>query len=330
MESALCREVREEGGVKIYFGEKVFGKATKNRREDPNMFELLSWDVEGFEKHSFKKDEKFQQSAQAYLNMIGKHPWKSEAHENYVDYHAHSIDANPDLLLKIDNYIEQRLPNTAQPQRNSPSKPKPKDKKLPKEEERKENKYHPGNYLSPKAPSSKLLSPDASSPKQFHRSSSGDIAKSSKNIRNKEEEKAESQKKNESHLKQGQKNYGQSLEREKAGEEMSEQEQQKLIEHVPPSPLSSSRPRGGSPTVPSPPTSASRPSRTTAGATPGPSTADWSTAPTSTRTTSTPTAATTTPRTSSPTPSPSSRPSPTAPSVPPTPAPGPPATTTRG
>jgi len=24
--------------------------------EDPNMFQLLSWDVDGFDKHSFKKD----------------------------------------------------------------------------------------------------------------------------------------------------------------------------------------------------------------------------------------------------------------------------------
>lgn len=308
MESPSCKEVKQESGVKIYFAEKVFGKPTKNRREDPNMFELLSWDVEGFEKHSFKKDEKFHQSAEAYLNMIGKHPWKSEAQENYVDYHQHCIDANPDVLLKIENYIEERLPNSAKPQRKSPSKPKPKDKKLtlPKEEEKKENRYQPNNYLSPKAASSKLLPPDAPSPKQFHRSSSGDIAKSFKKIRTKEEGEGKpeaQQKHNDSHAKQSsQKNYGQSLEREKLNEqEMSEHEQQKLIEHVPPSPLSSSKPRGGSPTVPSPPTSASRPSRTTGGATPSPSTAGSSTAPTSTRTTSTPTGARTTPRTSSPT-----------------------------
>jgi hypothetical protein len=306
MESASCKEVKQEGGVKIYFAEKVFGKPTKNRREDPNMFELLSWDVEGFEKHSFKKDEKFHQSAEAYLNMIGKHPWKSEAQENYVDYHQHCIDANPDVLLKIENYIEERLPNSAKPERKSPSKPKPKDKKLtlPKEEEKKENRYQP-NYLSPKAASSKLIPPDAVSPKQFHRSSSGDIAKSFKKIRSKEEDKVEPQQKhsNDSHTKQSsQKNYGQSLEREKLNDqEMSEHEQQKLIEHVLPFPLSSSKPPAGSPTVPSPPTSANRPLKTTAGATPSPSTEDSSTVPTSTPTTCTPTEAKTTPKTSSPT-----------------------------
>jgi hypothetical protein len=74
------------------------------------MFELLTWDVDGFEKHSFKKDEKFHQSTDAYLNMIGKCPWTSESQENYVNYQQHCVEANPDVLHKIENYIEDRLP----------------------------------------------------------------------------------------------------------------------------------------------------------------------------------------------------------------------------
>ena len=56
MESPSCKEIRQDNHCKIYFPEKVFGKPTKNRKEDPNMFDLLSWGSDGFEKHSFKKD----------------------------------------------------------------------------------------------------------------------------------------------------------------------------------------------------------------------------------------------------------------------------------
>jgi len=28
---------------KIYFSQKVFGKPTKNRNDDPSMFDLLAW-----------------------------------------------------------------------------------------------------------------------------------------------------------------------------------------------------------------------------------------------------------------------------------------------
>jgi hypothetical protein len=54
------------------------------------MFELLTWDVDGFEKHSFKKNEKFHQS--------------TDTHQQ------HCVEANPDVLHKIENYIEDRLP----------------------------------------------------------------------------------------------------------------------------------------------------------------------------------------------------------------------------
>jgi hypothetical protein len=59
MESLSCKEIRQDDHCKIYFPSKVFGKPTKNRKEDPNMFDLLAWGTDGFEKHSFKKDEKF-------------------------------------------------------------------------------------------------------------------------------------------------------------------------------------------------------------------------------------------------------------------------------
>lgn len=74
------------------------------------MFELLSWDVDGLEKHSFKKNERFHEPTEAYLNMIGRSPWTSEAHENFLDYHQHCIDANPQVLSKIDEYLENRQP----------------------------------------------------------------------------------------------------------------------------------------------------------------------------------------------------------------------------
>lgn len=58
------------------------------------MFDLLSWGSDGFERHAFRKDERIVDTTQAYVNMIGKNPWTSEAQENYVDYHGHCIDAN--------------------------------------------------------------------------------------------------------------------------------------------------------------------------------------------------------------------------------------------
>ena len=70
-------EVVEEPTSAIYFSDHVFGKATKNRKEDPSMFQLLSWGTEGFEKHSFKKAEKFKDSTAAYMNSIAKQPWTS-------------------------------------------------------------------------------------------------------------------------------------------------------------------------------------------------------------------------------------------------------------
>lgn len=147
MESTSSKEPVKETPCKIYFSEKTFGKPTKNRKEDPNMFDLLSWGVDGFEKHCFKRDEKFQHSTEAYLNMIGRSPWTSEAQENYVDYQQHCIDANPSVLTKIENYIEERLPQKVKDERKSPQKGS-------KEKDRKENpKYQVNNYLSPKAAS---------------------------------------------------------------------------------------------------------------------------------------------------------------------------------
>ena len=55
------------------------------------MFDLLAWGTDGFEKHSFKKDEKFKQPCEAYLNMIGKNNWKSETQENYLNYNENCI-----------------------------------------------------------------------------------------------------------------------------------------------------------------------------------------------------------------------------------------------
>lgn len=31
---------------KIYFSQKVFGKPTKNRNDDPSMFDLLAWNYQ--------------------------------------------------------------------------------------------------------------------------------------------------------------------------------------------------------------------------------------------------------------------------------------------
>lgn len=41
---------------KIFFSQKVFGKPTKNRADDPSMFELLAWaDQSTVEAGDFKK-----------------------------------------------------------------------------------------------------------------------------------------------------------------------------------------------------------------------------------------------------------------------------------
>ena len=48
MEPASCKEMKQDNKYKIYFPEKVFGKPTKNRKEDPNMFDLLSGGSDGF------------------------------------------------------------------------------------------------------------------------------------------------------------------------------------------------------------------------------------------------------------------------------------------
>jgi hypothetical protein len=98
-------ESQSNNSCLIHFADHVFGKATKNRKEDPSMFELLAWNVEGFDKHSFKKDEKFKQTAEAYLNMIGKDVWKSETQENFVDLNGHCLEGNGDVFRRIDNYI---------------------------------------------------------------------------------------------------------------------------------------------------------------------------------------------------------------------------------
>jgi len=37
--------------------------------------------------------------------MIGKQPWASEAQESYVNYHSNCVDANEEVLNKIENYI---------------------------------------------------------------------------------------------------------------------------------------------------------------------------------------------------------------------------------
>jgi hypothetical protein len=148
------------------------------------MFELLTWDVDGFEKHSFKRDEKFKETTEAYLNMIGKNPWTSESQENYINYHEHCIEANQDVLHKIENYIDERQPQSYKDEKKSPQKGhKSKERKGLPNEDKKENKYQPNNYLSPKSPSSKHILLEAGSPKNYRPSSTADAAKSSKKIK---------------------------------------------------------------------------------------------------------------------------------------------------
>jgi hypothetical protein len=48
MDSISLKDAKPDNSYKIYFPEKTFGKPTKNRKEDPNMFDLLAWDVDGF------------------------------------------------------------------------------------------------------------------------------------------------------------------------------------------------------------------------------------------------------------------------------------------
>jgi len=47
MENTSGKNIREEC-CRIYFPDRTFGKATKNRREDPSMFDILSWGADGF------------------------------------------------------------------------------------------------------------------------------------------------------------------------------------------------------------------------------------------------------------------------------------------
>jgi hypothetical protein len=48
MENISNKELKIDQTCKIYFPHQTFGKPTKSRKEDPNMFELLSWSVDGF------------------------------------------------------------------------------------------------------------------------------------------------------------------------------------------------------------------------------------------------------------------------------------------
>ena len=99
-------ELADDPNTAIYFSDHVFGKATKNRKEDPSMFELLSWGTQGFERHSFKKTERFKDSTAAYMNSIAKHSWTSENKDNYVNYQDGCVNVNPDLMRRIQEFIE--------------------------------------------------------------------------------------------------------------------------------------------------------------------------------------------------------------------------------
>lgn len=125
------------------------------------------------------------------MNMIGKNPWTSESQENYINYHQHCIEANTDVLHKIQNYIEERLPQNAKENKKSPQKAqKSKEKKISlPNEEKKENKYQPHNYMSPKAASNKHILAQATSPKAQKQISHVEINKSSKKIKLVEDQK---------------------------------------------------------------------------------------------------------------------------------------------
>lgn len=187
--------------------------------------------------------------------MIGRSPWTSESQENYVNYQQHCIDVNPDVLNKIENYIEERLPQREKDERRSPQRPQ----KSKEKQEKKENKYQSNNYLSPKAASSKQipLQQDLASPKNYRPASIADANKSTKKIKIVDDGKMEGVQKAEN------KPYSQALEKTKNSEhELTQNDQAKLIENVQYSLFSSSRPRDGSPTVHSRPISESRLFRT--------------------------------------------------------------------
>ena len=153
------------------------------------MFDLLSWGSDGFQKHSFKKDQRFKQPVEAYLNMIGKNSWTSQAQENYVNYHENFIEANPHVFSKIQNYISQKESESAKAAKKSPQKGfKKGDRKhgISQKEDRKENKYQINSYLSPKAVSRKHIEADNQADR-FRRSSSGQQQKSSKKLKIKED-----------------------------------------------------------------------------------------------------------------------------------------------
>jgi hypothetical protein len=78
--------------------------------------------------------------------MIGRNPWTSESQESYVDYHQNCIEVNEEVLGKIENYISER-----QPQVKSPPKAKKGERKVAASQDKKENRYNPAHYQSPKA-----------------------------------------------------------------------------------------------------------------------------------------------------------------------------------
>jgi len=57
--------------------------------------------------------------------MIGRSPWKSESQENFVNYYDNCIEANPSVLHKIENYIEDHEPQSCKiPKKQSPKNDK--------------------------------------------------------------------------------------------------------------------------------------------------------------------------------------------------------------
>ena len=47
MESGAGINTREDC-CRIFLPDRTFGKATKDRREDPSMFDILAWGSDGF------------------------------------------------------------------------------------------------------------------------------------------------------------------------------------------------------------------------------------------------------------------------------------------
>lgn len=117
--------------------------------------------------------------------MIGKQLWTSESHENYVDYHNNYIQADPHILSKIQNYIEERVPNSPPTpiQKKEKSQQKFIQNSCLKKEDKKENKYSSNNYTSPKNQrpiSSKTIAQDQTiqyTPKMVKKSSAAQQAK---------------------------------------------------------------------------------------------------------------------------------------------------------